>query len=319
MNKIFIIVFVFTFHIGFSQSVSVLISETTLNGKEFDKSQTFQNSIESVISNLERAPLVVERSRLSELIEIIQDEKNLFRDFGFKDLNKLNPENIDYVIFSNFITSPTSTITNLQIQCIKIRGESILSKFVFPTIQLNNSDMEEMKLFENRIQSVLEKFAFVDKLGVLSNATLKEINEKLDSRQKEIDEVKNQLFAYTEYVDMAELGIDGYGKTRVSAPLIYESDLVNKMKIVISIKKDIISINNNFEAINVIDSVIKDYPRYPFGYYCKAIQLETLGDLKWKFYANKAIEIFKYTTKIKTVNHQHLQALNVLESKLLKY
>jgi len=71
-------------------------------------------------------------------------------------------------------------------------------------------------------------------------------------------------------------------------------------------------VNCDPQNLALIESIIKDYSSYPFGYYYKAVCLQQSGNPEWKNWAQKAISIFKITTSIQNHNPDQDQGENEL-------
>lgn len=309
MNKI-IVFFLLITHYGFGQNISIYCEETTSNEENFSKGLEYKKGIERVISNLDNAPVLVERDKISELIEFIQDEYNLSRDFGFGKNQIISKSEVDYIVFSNFSTNPLRPKSYLEIECVKVSGEASLSKYSFPIVVFSNEELENLLLFEKKLESTLGNFSFIDKIGIVENKVLEEINKRIDNSSEEVLALSKQLKAVTDYIDMAELNIVGQGKLRsTDGSIIFSSELSRLMESVVSVKENSYEVLFTKEAENTINIVIEKYPRFPFGHYVKAVQLKRKNDVSWKKHAKNAVKIFEYTTTIKSCDGSHLQAL----------
>jgi hypothetical protein len=302
------------------QSVKVFVNQMTINNENSTSELKFQNSLESAFSNLERAPKLVERDNLSSLIEFLQNEENLRADFNVSKVEEFNPEHIDYIIYSNLRSSPLNNDVYIQIECVKVFGDSMLSKFSFPSLKLKVNELNDLTLFEMRLTKFLNQYAFVDKLGVIEYSILEEINSKIDEKTLEIKNLRNEIYGITEYIDVAQMNILGEKLYRIGSGISWDDPLYLLMKEVVEETSSLkIGIKTDEKSLDIINRVIIEYPRFPFGYYCKAVILAKHKNPDWVIYAKKAQGIFKFTTQIKGANNMHNQCFEELSALLDKY
>ncbi|GJM35594.1 MAG: hypothetical protein DHS20C18_45950 [Saprospiraceae bacterium] len=166
----------------------------TKNNDVFKKGKSLRKSFESVLSNLDDPPNVIEREKLSQIIERIQDERNLQEDFGKQNIEELQAAKVDYVIYGNFIISDMlSDIVEFQSECIKISGENVSSKIGFPTISFKQEELSNLSSFESKIRKMLNQYSFLEGFGMIENEKLNEINKRLDEKDKQIDKLAKLL------------------------------------------------------------------------------------------------------------------------------
>ncbi|MBK8702696.1 MAG: hypothetical protein IPN33_03160 [Saprospiraceae bacterium] len=289
------------------------------NNEIFSKSEDFKKSYESVLSNLNRPPNIVERSKLGSILELIQDEENLLRDFDQKKTKTLKAAEVDYLIYGNFFVSPFSDTVFFQSECIKVSGNSGLTKFVFPTITLTEGELSNLQIFESKVRTVLNDYAFVADLGIVENEVLSEINRRLDMKDLEILQLQSKVDAIIEYSDMAELDIFGLGKFKGGFGITISSPLNDMMKKALKEEEGQILVITGEEAKLTVGKIIQEFPRFPFGYYAKACILFEEKDAAWRKYANQAVEILEKTTMIHGHHDHHDQVLTKLRSLLNKF
>ena len=70
------------------------------------------------------------------------------------------------------------------------------------------------------------------------------------------------------------------------------------------------------EAIDKMIAVTKSYPDFPFSYFGIATCKLDRGDDDWMEYGEKALKIFKETTKIEDHNPAHDESLKILQNDL---
>ena len=137
---------------------------------------------------------------------------------------------------------------------------------------------------------------------------IEERNKKIQALESEINNVKE----YSYYATLDIYGIDiiaGYGLT-------YTSDLSKRMGKVVEEVNGKLYVRNDKKSLPILDEVIEKYPNFPFGYFAKFNILKSFGDLAWKRYAQKAVDIFQITTTIKGHHASHDEALTLLKRDL---
>lgn len=202
------------------QSINILCSDFTLNEESWGVGKKLRKVFESVLSNLENPPALVEREKLSMLLERIQEEKNLSKDFGSVNLTKLQAANVDFLIVGNFSKSLVSESYEFYAECIKISGQNALSKTVFTTLRFRENDLINTSIFENEVRGMLEKYSFIKGIGILENQQYKEIVRRLDEKDEQILELKK-------LVDATKAKEDSIWQLKNTAPKV-DFDLVFK-------------------------------------------------------------------------------------------
>jgi hypothetical protein len=128
-------------------------------------------------------------------------------------------------------------------------------------------------------------------------------DRNINSLQKEVRNVKDYSYYAT---------LDIYGRQfTANNGLTFSSALSEKMEKLLVVKDGKVFIRVEPGLIPSIDSVINDYPYFPFGYWVKYNYLKDHGDPSWREFAKKTIEIFANTTSIKGHNPSHDEALNM--------
>jgi hypothetical protein len=196
MKKIILIFLVFSFSINIVQAqnaTNILCTDITMNDGTFYDGKIFTKGFESILSNLEMPPRIVDRKNLSSVLEKIQEDKNLFKDLKVEYIDSLKIAKIDYLVYANFSKSKASETYTFQSECVKISGDNALSKIVFPSLNFTEKDLVNTTVFENRIREMLKKYSFTKELGIIDyNLSLKNKNQ-FDEKDKEIRDLKQQV------------------------------------------------------------------------------------------------------------------------------
>lgn len=299
--------------------VNIYCKDFTLNDSIFDKGDDYRKVFESLLQSLDSPPLLIERDKIDEVIEVMQEEKNLRLDFNQKDATLLKVMEVDYLLFGNFNISSLTGIVEFQSECIKISGENSFLNIVFPTIRFTENEFISSKIFELRVKSMLNEFAFTNKLGVVPADALNELEVSIAEKDKKIKELEIRTTALIEYSDMSKLNI--YGSTfyipgKKGSTIIQDGPIISQMSKVFRYEGGNQELNLTEDALNSAFKVIDIEPRFPFSYYAIAQILRGRGDKKWISYAYKAKEIFGYTTMIKGCSDHHIQCLSIVNKQL---
>ncbi len=135
----------------------------------------------------------------------------------------------------------------------------------------------------------------------------------IEQRNKEIDSLRNEVINVKQYSYYATLDI--YGRDVIPGyGIIVSSDLIDRMKNILVEGKGTIAPKATMEVLPLINDVIRKYPNFPWGYYCKAAVYKDFNNQAWKAAADKAIEIFEVTTTIVGHHPSHDQALKQLKN-----
>lgn len=202
------------------QSINILCSDFTLNEKPFEKGKDLRRVFESVLSNLENPPTLIEREKLAVVLERIQEEKNLAKDFDAGSIAKLQTANVNFLIVGDFSKSLVSESYEFHAECIKISGQNALSKTVFQTLRFRETDLINTSFFENEVIEMLGKYSFIKGIGILENQQYKEIVRRLDEKDEQILELKK-------VIDASKSKEDSILQLKNTAPNV-EFDLVLK-------------------------------------------------------------------------------------------
>jgi hypothetical protein len=122
---------------------------------------------------------------------------------------------------------------------------------------------------------------------------------------REVSNIKD----YSLYATMNIFGDDRLITGGKGISVTFHSPLYDKMNRIVETKNDLAYIKTDRALIPTVDSVIKEYPKFPFGYYAKALILRNNGNDEWIEYAEKAKKIFSITTTIEGHSPGHDQAL----------
>jgi hypothetical protein len=147
----------------------------------------FRKSLESVLSNLKTPPLIIERENMRELIIKIQEEANLKKDLNEIDKSILKSANVDWILYANFNKKAISENYDLQLECVKISGENIFSKKIFPIISFDEKELNNTQVFREKLNNMLKNYAFTKDFGILEDVLLDKINERMAILSGKID------------------------------------------------------------------------------------------------------------------------------------
>lgn len=189
-----IIILLFNMELTAQETVNVLCVDFKKNGEEFSKGKEFRLSFESVLSNLNNAPRLVEREKLGEILLQIQNEENLQKDFNRNYIIKLNAVQVDYLIYGSFYTSSLREVVEFRSECVKISRDNTTSKLVFPTVNFTEKELSDFTIFEVRVKEMLKEYSFVEGLGIVETKQLEEINKKLVEKDQQIKKLEDEVF-----------------------------------------------------------------------------------------------------------------------------
>lgn len=190
MGKLLLIIF-FSFPsllVG-QNSIGVLCNDFKINAEVKSIGKEFRKSFESILSNLDYPPTVIERENLSDLITKIEEERNLYNDFNNGQLEDLKAAKVDYVVYGNFHKSFINEKYEFQLEFVKISGENALSKRVFPILRFTEKELEGSELFEEKVKAMLNNYAFTKEFGIVENEQLDEIKRRLDEKDRQIEKL----------------------------------------------------------------------------------------------------------------------------------
>lgn len=167
------------------------------------------------------------------------------------------------------------------------------------------------KTFPN-IKDILDSFSDAVLITLVA-ATL------IFSRVNHITEIKKEekinftIEAIKDYSDMARY--DPTGTTGLGGPVIKETTPISRLlEGAFVIKDDKAFVKCDYKSLDKFQTVVKQFPTFPFSYYALAVCLRQVGDdASWKYYAHKAIEILEKTTTIAGHKVSHDQALKELQ------
>jgi|GEM_PF-6093696 hypothetical protein len=171
---------------------------------------------------------------------------------------------------------------------------------LFDSNEQNKKDLDTSNSNKNLLSQNKELLSKIDKY----QNDLEVKNEKIIDLQNQVTNIKD----YSYYALMNAYGQDitpGYG-------ISYSSDLSDKMKKILYEFKGATYVKNDMSILPLIDEVINEYPRFPFGYCAKFNLLSSHNDKTWKIYAVKALEIFKITTTLEGHSPAHDEAKKAL-------
>jgi hypothetical protein len=136
---------------------------------------------------------LIERSKLSDLILLIQDEKNLSFDVNGEIIDRLSAAKVDYVIYGDFASPFTSEDYVFQFEIIKVSGNQIFSKKVSPPVRFSESELAGTSIFNIRMRPIIEKYSFSSKVGLLEKDQFDQIKKMLDEKDQKINSLERKI------------------------------------------------------------------------------------------------------------------------------
>lgn len=232
---------------------------------------------------------------------------------------------IRFCIYTLFILSIITTI----IIVINDNNEAKDLKRSLSQIQLKLDKSEKIQksnddLYKQDRKSLIKNIAELNKslmpfIAIAkSNYPFEDISVSLNLLAQEIKVQSGNINAILNYSDVSKLDMNG--KTNnYSAPLFETTPISELLNNAITIGKDNrVTFNCDPDAYKLYNQIIDKYPTFPFTYYFLACCLYQNGDLRWKGYALKAIEIFEKTTKLNDHNLHHDFYLKELKEMIKK-
>lgn len=170
------------------------------------------------------------------------------------------------------------------------------------------------------LQAVVAVFGFVTAIAGVSSwivstrlATLQDA-VALD-KDRRLEQAEETARTIRDYADMA--GLDAFGlDLNPGEGILYSTTISNVVKPFWVKVGDRWHPRADPEAEKAWRTAIERFPRFPFGYYCLAMCLKARNDPEWKSVADKAVVLFKHTTKIAGHKNEHDQALQDLLKQL---
>ncbi len=154
--------------------------------------ESYRKSLESVLSNLKNPPLIIDRDNIPELLIRIQEEANLNKDLKTA-IPVLKAANVDYIMYSNFDKKVVYDFYDLQMEIVKISGDNTFSKKIFPILRFSEKELANTDTFRNKLNKLLNTYAFTDDFGIIENEQLEKIYKRLDEKDIEIDSLKTGI------------------------------------------------------------------------------------------------------------------------------
>lgn len=193
MKKLIIVFFFFFTLINniYSQNYSnVACLDVTFNDTLFNNSVYFRKLIESILSNINNPPFLVERNKVSDILEKIQEEKNFYKDFNQKYENQLKLAGVNYLLKGDFsVNNPLTGEISLIVDFIKVSGDDILQKKTLPEIILTKSEFLNNKILTEKIKDVINKsISFSPQLGLVEKNQmnlLEQMQQKINNLEQE--------------------------------------------------------------------------------------------------------------------------------------
>ncbi len=174
-------------------------------------------------------------------------------------------------------------------------------------IEKKNSENRQISLLQNNDSLLIQN----DSLFLLNQDLL----NRIENYQDELEKVSVNSKLIKEYSYYATL--DPYGRDiTIGTGIEYDTEISKIMKPVLSMDYDNIVPRCDDHSRNLILSVIKKYPEFPFSYFYMAKCLNSYGNDDWIKYAEGGVKHFEKTTEISGHNDTHDQALLILRKML---
>jgi hypothetical protein len=174
--------------------IGILCNDFKINNEERAIGGEFRKTFESVLSILKYPPNIIEREKVPDLLLLIQEEKNLYNDFGNSTIKvKLEAALVDYVVYGNFHKPFVSDEYEFQLEFVKVSGKNVLSKRVFPIIRFSENELNGTKYFENKIKTMLDEVAFSSEFGIIEESQLSNFEKRLDEKDVQISNLENLI------------------------------------------------------------------------------------------------------------------------------
>lgn len=159
----------------------------------------------------------------------------------------------------------------------------------------------------------------------LKNQTINNLSNSITSLQKdnvlkdsEINKLTNDVGNIRDYSNIAKLGLFGE-IIHYAPPLIApHNKLYDLMDSILEKKGNQIIVRQTDSTLMLINEVIKEYPKFPFGYFAKGMYLINNRGNEALLYLEKAIDILRITTRIDGHNSDHDLILNYIINSILK-
>lgn len=194
MKKFYLaIVFIFSLTAYGQKRISLLCTNFKVNNEPREDGASYRKSLESVLSNLKYPPLIVDRENLPDLFIKIQEEANLNRDLNSQSIPALQAAHVEFIMYANFDKKLVNDTYDLQLECIKISGENSFSKKIFPILKLTEKEISNTDRFRQRLNDLLNSYAFTEDFGIIENDQLEEIKKRLDEKDLEIKALKSNV------------------------------------------------------------------------------------------------------------------------------
>ena len=198
----FLIIFLFPYLLYSQNTIGILCTDVKIRNNHTNESAIFRQVLESVLSNLKYPPIIIEREKLSDIIEKIQEEQNLQKDFNGLLKKPLASAQVDYIAYGNFSHTLGSEFYEFQLEFVKVSGENALSKRVSPILRFTEKDLSSnTKIFEVQLNEMLQKYSFLNGIGIVESEQLSEINRRIDEKDQQIETLSKVIRANREKED----------------------------------------------------------------------------------------------------------------------
>jgi hypothetical protein len=182
----------------------------------------------------------------------------------------------------------------------------------------SSSDLSQMPDFlielkkRDSIISYLQTDANI-KTQTINNLSNSVVDLQKDNvlKNQEIKKLTKDVFDIKEYADVAKMNVFGL-EMESSGSIIISSGLSKLMENVLERKDKNITIKLTDSSLFFANKVIQNFPRFPFGYWAKAVILSSKSDINGMTFAIKAKEILEITTSINGHHKNHDEVLEKL-------
>lgn len=326
MNRIIIFIFTFfLFSIIYGQnSINLLITDFTLNDKDFIHKEQLRNTFENTSHNPKYPFRIVDRENLNLIATTIQEERNLMIDFNQKEMDSLVIANVHYVVKGNLTNSYGDKNYYLNLLFIKVSKEETTARLRM-SIKIPHSrllDYEHLAiLMEMELDSFVKSFfpmfsssldisrakTITEKL-IYQDSMLEEYGKSLIEKEKKIQNIETRAI----YEPISKLNIFGSERPITTGVPGSEIELYWRMMEILD-RQNMPYPKMDKETEMLVDDVIELFPKYPFSYFFKAYY-EKQRNEDWQENAGKAIYILELTTSYDNHKSEHDEVLTIIKN-----
>lgn len=136
--------------------------------------------------------------------------------------------------------------------------------------------------------------------------------KKVESVKKDLETEKMKVEAIRDYSLVAKLNMHGLTGAAGKGLRERATAISRLMEPALILENEVSTCRCDDNSLTVFKEVIRQYPKFPFSYFCIADCLKIRNNPEWKQYAIKAKDIFEITTSLSEHHQSHDQALQLL-------